>query len=166
MSLDASTLTMTYYAFNFEGESSVAKNALEEKERRKVGEQIKDIREMVKTLEKAGIEVPSSLTKSLKYLQIALDTGEDLGKSFEDAGKSLAALEKDLLNACKNVDDALQTVCEARVARMWQVRSVKFTLDFRNPESVSAKFIKKTVQRYLPSKICRHWEYCRKEVGK
>ena len=35
-----------------------------------------------------------------------------------------------------------------------------------SPDSVSAGFIKKTVQRYAPSAVCKHWDYCRKQAGR
>jgi hypothetical protein len=144
----------------------MAGKGLEEKDRKKANEQLKQIRQMIKELEDAGVEVPSSLTKALKYLQVALDTGEDLGSAFEEASEAVSKLEGDLMSACKKVDDEMQAVCEAKVTRMWQARSVKFTLDYKNPDSVTSKFIKKTVQRYTPSKICQHWDYCKKQAGK
>lgn len=144
----------------------MATKQLDEKDIKKVTQQLKDIRAFLKELEDAGIEVPPVLKKSLNRLQVALDTAEDLGAAFEDASRALATLEADLMNACSKVDAEMQGVCEARVARQWQARSVKFTLDYKNPDSVSAGFIKKTVQRYAPSVICKHWDYCRKQVAK
>ena len=146
--------------------TKAATSTLSDKDKKKVNDQLREIRKMLEELEDAGLEVPRDLTKALKALQIALDAGEDLGEAFEEASTELAKLEKDLAAACKNVDEAVQMVCEAKVARQWQARSVKFTLDYKNPDSVSAKFIKKTIQRYAPSSICKHWDYCRKEVGK
>lgn len=144
----------------------MATKQLDEKDIKKVTQQLKDIRAFLKELEDAGIEVPPVLKKSLNRLQVALDTAEDLDAAFEDASRALATLEADLMNACSKVDAEMQGVCEARVARQWQARSVKFTLDYKNPDSVSAGFIKKTVQRYAPSVICKHWDYCRKQVAK
>jgi hypothetical protein len=137
-----------------------------EKDIKKATEQLKQIRAFLKELEDAGIEVPPGLKKSLNRLQVALDTAEDLGAAFDDASKALASLEADLMNACSKVDEEMRGVCEAKVARKWQARSVKFTLDYKNPDSVSAGFIKKTVQRYAPSMICKHWDYCKKQAGK
>lgn len=135
-----------------------------EKERKKINDELREIRDMLDELEDAGLEVPPALTKALKGLQVALDTGEDLGDAFEEASAQLQKLESDLMAACRNVDEAVQMVCEAKVARKWQARSLRFTLDYKNPDSVSAKFIKKTVQRYTPSAICKHWDYCSKRV--
>lgn len=146
--------------------AKAATSALSDKDKSKINDQLREVRKMLKELEDAGLEVPRSLTKTLKALQVALDTGEDLGEAFEEASAELAKLEKDLSAACRNVDEAVQMVCEAKVARQWQARGVKFTLDYKSPDSVSAKFIKKTIQRYTPSLICKHWDYCRKEVGK
>lgn len=137
-----------------------------EKDIKKATQQLKDIRAFLKELENAGIEVPPALKKSLNRLQVALDTAEDLGAAFDDASKALATLESDLMNACSKVDAEMRGVCEAQVTRQWQARSVKFTLDYKNPDSVSASFIKKTVQRYTPGLICKHWDYCKNQAGK
>jgi hypothetical protein len=144
----------------------MAADKLSDKDIKKVTQQLKDIRAMLKELEDAGIEVPPALKKSLNRLQVALDTAEDVGAAFEEASKALATLEADLMSACSKVDEEMRGVCEAQVARQWQARSVKFTLDYKNPDSVSAGFIKKTVQRYAPGAICKHWDYCKKQVGK
>ncbi len=138
--------------------------ALSDKDRKSVTEDLRKMRELIKTLEDAGVEVPPTLTKALKALQIALDTGKDLGKAFDEASKAVANLEHDLMEACKHVDEEMQGVCEAKVARVYQARAVKFTLDYKNPDSVSAHFIKNTVQRYTPSLICKHWNYCKQQV--
>jgi hypothetical protein len=144
----------------------MAANQLSDKDIKKVTQQLKDIRAMLKELEDAGIEIPPALKKSLNRLQVALDTAEDVGAAFEEASKALATLEADLMSACSKVDEEMRGVCEAKVARQWQARSVKFTLDYKNPDSVSARFIKKTVQRYTPDAICKHWNYCKKQVDK
>jgi chromosome segregation ATPase len=141
-------------------------NGPTEKDKNKINEQLKEIRQMLKELEDAGLEVPPAMTKALKVLQVALDTGEDLGSAFEEASTQLAKLESDLMAACKSVDEEMRGVCEAKVARKWQARSLKFTLDYKSPDSVSSKFIKKTVQRYTPGAVCKHWNYCSKEAGK
>jgi chromosome segregation ATPase len=137
-----------------------------DKDIKKATQQLKEIRAFLKELEDAGIEVPPALKKSLNRLQVALDTAEDLGAAFTEASQALASLERDLMSACSKVDAEMQGVCEAKVARQWQARPVKFTLDYKNPDSVSAGFIKKTVQRYTPSAVCKHWDYCRKQVAK
>jgi hypothetical protein len=138
----------------------------DDKDIKKATQQLKEIRAFLKELEGAGIEVPPSLKKSLNRLQVALDTAEDLGGAFTEASQALAAFESDLMNACSKVDEEMRGVCEAQVARQWQARSVKFTLDYKKPDSVSSGFIKKTVQRYTPSAACKHWDYCKKQVGK
>lgn len=144
----------------------MAAEQLSDKDIKKATQQLKDIRAFLKELEDAGIEVPPALKKSLNRLQVALDTAEDLGAAFDEASKALATVESDLMNACSKVDAEMRGVCEAQVTRQWQARSVKFTLDYKNPDSVSAGFIKKTVQRYTPGLICKHWDYCKKQAGK
>lgn len=142
----------------------MAAKKLDDKDLKKATQQLEEIREFIQELEDAGIEVPPSLTKALKMLQVALDTAEDLGTAFEEASAALAKVENDLMNGCKKLDYEMQGVCEAQVTRKWQARSVKFTLDYKNPDSVSAKFVKKLVQRYMPSAICKHWDYCAKKA--
>lgn len=137
-----------------------------DKDIKKATQQLKEIRAFLKELEDAGIEVPPALKKSLNRLQVALDTAEDLGAAFDEASKALATLESDLMSSCSKLDYEMQGVCEAKVARQWQARSVKFTLDYKKPDSVSAGFVKKTVQRYAPSAVCKHWDYCKKQVAK
>lgn len=144
----------------------MAAQQISDKDIKKATQQLKEIRSFLKELEGAGIEVPPALKKSLNRLQVALDTAEDLGAAFEEASRALATLESDLMSSCAKLDSEMQGVCEAQVTRQWQARSVKFTLDYKNPDSVSAGFVKKTVQRYAPSAICKHWDYCRKQAGK
>jgi hypothetical protein len=139
---------------------------LNEKEKREAGDGLKEVRELIGLLKDAGVQIPSSLTTSLNRLQIALDTEKDLGSAFEEASKAVAMLENDLNSACLRLDEEQQAVCEAKVARVWQVRNIKFALDPTNSDSMSAGFIRKTVQRYSLSAICRHWDYCRRQVGR
>lgn len=139
---------------------------LTDRDARKVNEEIRKVRELIKLIDRAGGKVPPLLTKVLKQLQIALDTGHDLGTAFEEAHAALAALDRDLLKACRDVDDAMQLVCEAKVSRLYQARALSFTLNYRNPKSVTSQFLKKTIQRYTPARICQHWAYCRKQVEK
>ncbi|MBE1284659.1 MAG: hypothetical protein GJ676_15215 [Rhodobacteraceae bacterium] len=140
----------------------MADKTLTKKDIDKMSKQLKDIQKFIKDIEKMGGEVPKVLKKSLKHLETAINTGKDLGKAAEEASKALKTYEKDLMNACKTVDRDMQAVCEAGVARQWQARSVKWTLDPKNEKSVISKFIKKTIQRYTPSVICKHWSYCSK----
>jgi len=41
-------------------------------------------------------------------------------------------------------------------------RAVNYTLDPKNKDSVTSKSIQKTIQRYTPSLVCKHWDYCAK----
>ena len=140
--------------------------SLNANDKRDASGELKEVRELIGLLKDVGVQIPSSLTTSLNRLQIALDTEKDLGSAFEEASKAVANLENDLNSACLKLDEEQQDVCAANVKRVWQMRNIKFTLDPTNPNSLSAAFIKKTVQRYTPSAICRHWDYCRRQVGR
>jgi hypothetical protein len=143
-------------------------SVLPDRDKRIAEEQIKRTNEFIKFLESIGIEVSSSLKKALSRLQTVVtainNTVDDLGAAFEEASKAVAALESDLNSACLRLDETQQDVCLAGVARRWPVRSVNFTLDPKNPNSVTALFIKKTMQRYALSAICQNWDRCKKEV--
>jgi len=144
----------------------MADNGLSEKEIRKMQKELKQIQSFIDQIEKMGGEVPKPLKKSLKGLEVAINTGKDLGDAAEDASKALKTYTADLKSACKTVDREMQAVCEARIDRKWQARSVRFTLSYKNPDSVTSGFIKKTVQRYTPDLVCKHWDYCAKEEKK
>jgi hypothetical protein len=137
-----------------------------EKDIKKLQKQLKDIQKFIKDIEAMGGEVPKALKKSLKMLEVAINTGSDLGKAASEASAALKAYEKDLYSACKTVDKEMEMVCEAKIARKWQARSVQFTLNYKNPDSVTSRLIKKTVKRYTPSIICKHWDYCAKQAKK
>ena len=144
----------------------MADDGITEKDIKRLKKELKQIQDFIKDIESMGGEVPKALKKALKHLEVAINTGSDLGKAASEASAALKAYEKDLYTACKTVDREMQAVCEAKVARKWQVRSVQFTLDYKKPDSVTAKFIKKTVQRYTPKVICKHWDYCAKKDKK
>lgn len=140
----------------------MATQALTDSDLKKMEKQLKEIQKFISDIENMGGEVPAGLKKSLKLLQIAINTGSDIGTAAQEASNALKAYEKDLMSACKTVEREMQAVCEAGIARKWQARSVKFTLDPKNKDSVTARFIQKTVKRYTPALICKHWDYCAK----
>ena len=136
---------------------------LSPKDLKKINEEIKEIRELIDDLAKLGIEAPTPLTKALKALQNALNTAEDVSDAVEEASDALRDYERGLYEVCKTVDDDMQAVCEAGVARKYQARAINYTLDPKNKDSVTSKTIQKTVQRYAPDVICKHWDYCAKQ---
>ena len=133
-----------------------------QKDLKKATDELKEIRDLIDDLEKVGIEAPKTLTKSLGLLQKALDTAEDVGEAFDEASDALRNYERGLYEICKTVDEDMQGVCEAQVARKYQVRAIHYVLDPKNEDSVSSKSLQKTIQRYTPSLICKHWDYCAK----
>jgi hypothetical protein len=124
--------------------------------------EIKDVKAFMKAIEDIGGEVPKPLKTAVNRLEMAIKAGKLVAEAADEASDALKKFEADLNSACKDVDQEMQAVCEAQVTRQWQARSVKFTLDYKNPDSVTSKTIKKTIQAWTPSAICKHWDYCAK----
>jgi hypothetical protein len=143
--------------------NSMGQTALTTSQRKDASAQIARARDFVKAIERMGGRVPSGLKTALERLQFAVDTGQDLADSAEQASKALAALEKDLLSACRGVDNVVDDVCAAGVTRQWQMRSVRFTLDYRNPKSVTSEMLRATLRRYVPAAICRYLDACARQ---
>ena len=128
----------------------------------KVLKQLKQVRDFIDALEKIGVETPLPLVIALKNLERALKEGKLVAEAAGEASDELKKYERDLNDACKRLDDEMQGVCEAQVARQWQWRGVNFTLDYKKPESVTSKVITKHIQKLTPSVICKHWDRCAK----
>ena len=128
----------------------------------KITKQIKQIEELIAFLIKIGVEVPTPLTVALKKLRQALESGKMVAEAAEEASAEVARVEKDLYDLCKQLDEEEQGVCEAKVARKYQARAVKYTLDPTEDKSVISLTIKKAVQKATPGIICKHWNYCAK----
>ena len=144
----------------------MAAKGLTDKDMKQLDKEIKLTKDFIKAIEKMGGEVPKPLKNAINRFEIAVNTGKDLAKAADAASKALKEYEKDLYAACKTVDKEQEMVCEAGVFRKWQKRRVTWVLDPKNKKSVISQFIKKTIQRYTPAKICKHWDYCAKEAKK
>ena len=125
--------------------------------------ELKDVKEFIKAIQDMGGEVPKPLVTALNRLESAIKAGKLVAEAAEEASAALRQYEKDLNDACKTVDDEMQAVCEAGVARQYQARGAKFLLDYKKPESVTSKTIQKTIQAWTPGAICKHWDYCAKQ---
>lgn len=133
---------------------------------KKTQEDVRKAREMLKTLEKMGLDVPKALIKKLDTLQKALDAAEDVADAAGEAKEALNEYQETMVDACKKMETDDGVVCEAKIARKWQSYGVKFTLDIKDKSSVVAKSIQKTVARYTPKLICSNFDYCAKEAEK
>ncbi len=140
------------------------KSGLQKQDVEKITKQIKQIEELIAFLVKLGVEVPAPLPIALKKLRQALETGKMVAEAAEEASEEVKKVEKDLNDLCKQLDADSQTVCEAEVARKYQARGVKYTLDPKNPKSVISLSIKKAVQKATPGIVCKHWDYCAKKA--
>jgi len=125
---------------------------------------IKKVKDFVKMIKEMGGKVPDPLVTALNRLEMAIKAGKAIAEAADEAQEALQKYTDDLNNACKKVDQEMQAVCEAKVAREWQWRAVNFTLSYKNPDSVTSKTIRKAVQWLTPKAICKRWAYCAKNL--
>ncbi len=123
-------------------------------------EAVRYLRGFLKELARIGVEVPRTVTRSLDALQIAINTGTDIGVAAKGASTAVRAYEEDLYAVCRGMEQEPDAACEARVWRQWQARSVNFTLGYRNQNSVTARAIRETLRRYLPARMCAKLDLC------
>src|SRR4026207_1622235 len=119
-------------------------------------DQLHRLEDLIDNLQKIGADVPESLTKTLKALRISIDTGMDLGNAAAEASSALAEYTTQGNAACGN-----DFVCLAREEHVWQARNTNYTLNWDNPNSAARNFVRATLQRYLPQRICEHLDLCK-----
>jgi|SoiMethySBSTD1v2_1073268.scaffolds.fasta_scaffold103375_2 hypothetical protein len=119
-------------------------------------DQLHRLEDLIDNLQKIGADVPESLTKTLKALRISIDTGMDLGNAAAEASSALAEYTTKVNAACGN-----DFVCLAREEHVWQARNTNYTLNWDNPNSAARNFVRATLQRYLPQRICEHLDLCK-----
>ena len=136
--------------------------ALSKKEIEQLQKDLKKLNEFIKTIESMGGKIPGPLKIAVKALELAIKAGVGIGKAADEASKSLRAYEKDLKKACDTVDAEMKMVCEAKIDRKWQARSVEFTLSYKNKDSVTSRSIDKLIKWLTPDAICKHWDRCAK----
>jgi conjugal transfer/entry exclusion protein len=120
-----------------------------------VSEQLHQLNELIKELKKIGAQV-EELEKVTNRLQTAIDTGIDLGNAAAETSAALAEYSNNVYKACG--DDF---VCQAKFDSLWQARSVNWTLSLDRQNSVVRNFIRATLQRYVPQRICEHLDACK-----
>jgi hypothetical protein len=125
---------------------------------RKAQEQVHKINELLEDLKKIGVtsEFLEDLSSKVNLLQKAIDTGVDLGDAAAQTSASLAALSNAAYKACG--DDF---VCQAQYDRLWQARAISYTFDFTNDKSVVRNFLRATLKRYVPQRICERLDSCK-----
>ena len=119
-------------------------------------EQLHRLEELLDELKRLRVDVPDFLTKSVKGLRIAIDTGADLGDAAAQASSALARYTNKVNEECQ--DD---TVCLARDIHFYQARNLDYTLNWNNRDSVVRNFVRATLQRYVPQRICAQLDLCR-----
>jgi hypothetical protein len=118
-------------------------------------EQLKVLDDLIDALKKVGAEVPSALTETVKALRIATDTGVDLGNACTSASAALAQYTNKV-----NEDCEVDVRCISRLLPDYSVR-VDYVLNWKNKNSVARNFIRATLQRYIPQRICNILDNCK-----
>ena len=135
---------------------SVKDNSAEVKH---ASEQLHTLEDLLDDLEKIGAEIPEFLSKSVKGLRIALDTGTDVADSATASSAALAQYTNKVNDACGDDDNG--AVCQAREIHKWQAINVDYVLNWKNDDSVAKNAVRATLQRYVPQKICHYLDLCR-----
>lgn len=125
---------------------------------KKLQDDIKKTKELIDAIEKVGGQMPG-LKTALNRLELAVNTGADIGSAAEETSQALKEYTDDLHRACPKDDN--EYVCLAAIDRKWQARSVQWTLDFGTRKSVVNLSVRNTLRRYLPEVICKHLDACR-----
>ncbi|MEX0969570.1 MAG: hypothetical protein WD046_03875 [Paracoccaceae bacterium] len=140
----------------------MADDGLSEKDIKQIKKELGEIKRYIKAIEDMGGEVPKDLKKSLNRLETAINTAKDIGDAASDAAKTLRANEKAMQQACKTVGKEHRFACEAGEWRKWFNKGTIILLDPKQKDGFYENFIKRTLKRYTPDKICQHFEYCAK----
>ncbi len=135
---------------------SVKDNSAEVKH---ASEQLHTLEDLLDDLEKIGAEIPEFLSKSVKGLRIALDTGTDVADSATASSAALAQYTNKVNDACGNDDNG--GVCQAREAFRFGAIVDDYVLSWKNDDSVVKNSVRATLQRYVPQKICHYLDLCR-----
>jgi hypothetical protein len=134
-----------------------------EKSDQEASEAMRSLRRFLKEMENVGLQVPRAVMRALDALQLAINTGTDIGVAAKGASTAVRTYEQDLYAACRDMENEPDAACEASVGRRWQARSVNFTLGYRNQNSVAARTIRETLRRYLPAQACAKLDMCWRE---
>jgi translation initiation factor IF-2 len=136
---------------------SIQDNAAEVKRAR---EQLGALEELLNTLERLGAEIPAVLSRAVKSLRIAVDTGTDVADAATETSAALAQYSNKVDEDC--ADDAENaSVCVARHAHQWLAINEDYVLNWKNKESVVRKSVRATLQRYVPQRICHYLDLCK-----
>lgn len=135
-------------------------HALTKDNKKQLNEAIKRSWEFIKEMQSLGVEMPDLVNK-IQILEKAVQAGRDIGKASAEAQESLTRHTANLELLCNPLDPDERIICEAHVARQFQARSINFTLNLKNKDSVVRNLIRIQLQRLLPQNICRMLELCR-----
>ena len=119
--------------------------------------QLKQINQMISDLEKVGVKVPH-LKKAATKLNKAIETGLLLAEAAFEASKALEENTKILLEQCQG-----DIMCELKIDRMYQKRSVEYVLQWDNKNSVIRNFVKKVICENTPFNMAKSLRMCAKE---
>jgi hypothetical protein len=125
---------------------------------RKLQNDISKVKAFIKAIEEIGGNV-DPLKESVEALEIAVNTGADVGNAAKETSQILKEYTDDLYRVCPKDDD--EAICQAGIWRKWQKRSVVWGLSIDEKNSVVNLSIRNILRRYLPETICKGLDSCR-----
>jgi len=148
------------------GLSSEDDKKLDPSDVKQIQSDIELIEKGFKVFEDAGGKVPGWITGPLRVLKIAVDSSVDVLDAIGKASAALRKYNEAALSDAKALEDGQKSfldddqkiVEDAARDRQYLWNNVKFTLNWKNPESVTSHFVKNTVERYAPKMIADNWD--------
>jgi hypothetical protein len=125
---------------------------------RKLQDEIKTLKAFIEKIEQIGGNV-DPLKTSVKALELAVNTGGDIGDAAQETSQILKEYTDELYRACPKDDS--EYICQAHIDRKWQARTIKWTLSIDQKNSVVNLSIRNILRRYVPDAICKRLDSCR-----
>ena len=135
---------------------------LSKKDIKDLQKDVEKLKKAMKAIEKMGGKPPKWMLKSIKTLDLALKAGTGIAEAAEQTSKDLKRFNQDLLVSCKDVDKYMKFACEAEIERKWMARNTQWTLNYKNPKSVTSNSINKVIKFLLPAAMCKRLDRCAK----
>lgn len=148
------------------GLSSEDDKKLDPSDAKQIQSDIELIEKGFKVFEDAGGKIPGWISGPLRVLKIAVDSSVDVLDAIEKASAALRRYQDAVYGDADMLGDEPYDL--EKENEMWDKRAqrashaaadaAKFTLGWKNPESVTSHFVKNTVERYAPKYIADNWD--------